>query len=98
MCSAAGGAAHPVRFAPQAFARPALPAYDLDAGGSTFLAARAPLDEVNFWQPSPRRPVHLDVGAPFLFKLHAPQGGSIVVGGYFAHFTTLPATTAWNVF
>src|SRR5690348_11721032 len=64
----------------------------------SFLAARAPLDEVNFWQPSPRRPVHLDVGSPFLFKLHAKQGGSIVGGGYFAHFTTLPATMAWSAF
>jgi putative restriction endonuclease len=63
-----------------------------------FLAARAPLDEVNFWQPSPRRPVHLDVGGPFLFKLHAPQGGWIVGGGYFAHFTTLPAALAWDAF
>src|SRR5688572_203628 len=63
-----------------------------------FLAARAPLDEVNFWQPSPRRPVHLDVGAPFLFKLHAAQGGWIVGGGYYAHFTTLPATLAWDAF
>ena len=63
-----------------------------------FLAARALLDEVNFWQPSPRRPVHLDVGAPFLFKLHKPQGGWIVGGGYFGHWTTLPATTAWTTF
>ncbi len=63
-----------------------------------FLAARAPLEEVNFWQPSARRPVHLQVGAPFLFKLHAPQGGWIVGGGYYAHFTTLPATLAWDAF
>lgn len=63
-----------------------------------FLAARAPLDEVNFWQPSARRPVHLDVGAPFLFKLHAPQGGWIVGGAYFGHFTTLPASLAWDAF
>jgi putative restriction endonuclease len=63
-----------------------------------FLAARALLDEVNFWQPSPRRPVHLEVGAPFLFKLHAPQGGWVVGGGYYAHFTTLPATLAWDAF
>ena len=39
-----------------------------------FLASRTPLDEVNFWQPSARRPVHLDIGAPFLFKLHAAKG------------------------
>ncbi len=64
-----------------------------------FLTARAPLDEVNFWQPSPRRPVHLDVGAPFLFKLHASQGSWIVGGGYVGHpFTPLPATIAWDAF
>jgi putative restriction endonuclease len=63
-----------------------------------FLAARAPLDEVNFWQPSPRRPVNLDVGAPFLFKLHAAQGGWIAGGAYFGHFTVLPISWAWNAF
>ncbi len=64
-----------------------------------FLAARAPLDEVNFWQPSPRRPVHLEVGAPFLFKLHAAHGGWIVGGGYVGHpFTPLPASMAWDAF
>jgi hypothetical protein len=40
-----------------------------------FLAARPELPEVNFWQPSAgRRPVTLDPGALFLFKLHAAQG------------------------
>lgn len=63
-----------------------------------FLASRGPLSEVNFWQPSPRRPVHLEVGAPFLFKLHAAHGGWIVGGGYYAHFTTLPASLAWEAF
>ncbi len=64
-----------------------------------FLAARAPLDEVNFWQPSARRPVHLEVGAPFLFKLHAAHGGWIVGGGYVGHpFTPLPASMAWDAF
>ena len=64
-----------------------------------FLAARAPLDEVNFWQPGARLPVRLEVGAPFLFKLHAPHGGWIVGGGYVGHqFTTLPAAMAWEAF
>ena len=45
-----------------------------------FLASRAPLDEVDFWIPSGRKPVDL-VGAPFLFKLHAADGGYIVGGG-----------------
>jgi putative restriction endonuclease len=63
-----------------------------------YLAARGPLDEVNFWQPSARLPVRLEPGAPFLFKLHAAAGGWVVGGGYFAHFTTLPASQAWNLF
>jgi putative restriction endonuclease len=63
-----------------------------------YLSVQAALDEVNFWQPGARRPVRLDVGAPFLFKLHAPRGGRIVGDGYFAHFTTLPATVAWETF
>jgi putative restriction endonuclease len=63
-----------------------------------FLSAQPGLDEVNFWQPGARLPVRLETGAPFLFKLHAPRGGWIVGGGYFAHFTTLPARLAWETF
>jgi putative restriction endonuclease len=65
-----------------------------------FLAARADLDEVNFWQPSAgRAPVNLDPGAPFLFKLHARDGGFIVGGGYVARpFTTAPIYLAWEAF
>lgn len=62
-----------------------------------YLAAQAPLDELNFWIPSGRMPVDL-VGAPFLFKLHAPDGGRIVGGGHYAHFTRLPARMAWDAF
>jgi len=61
------------------------------------LAHRSP-DEVNFWQPSPRRPVTLEPGAPFLFKLHASAGGKIVGGGTFAHYTRIPISMAWDVF
>jgi putative restriction endonuclease len=64
-----------------------------------FLAARPTLEEVNFWQPSAgRRPVDLAVGAPFLFKLHASHGGHIVGGGYFRHYTALPAQLTWETF
>ncbi len=64
-----------------------------------FLRDRQPLDEVNFWQPSgTRRPVELEPGAPFLFKLHASHGGAIVGGGFFAHYTALPAILAWETF
>jgi putative restriction endonuclease len=63
-----------------------------------YLSARLPLDEVNFWQPGARRPVNLPAGAPFLFKLHARDGGWIVGGGFWERFTTLPAMIAWDVF
>jgi putative restriction endonuclease len=63
-----------------------------------FLAAQPMVEEVNFWQPGDRKPVALTDGAPFLFKLHKPQGGWIVGGGYWAHYTSLPARLAWDVF
>lgn len=64
----------------------------------SFLAARAPLEEVNFWQPSHGRPVTLPVGAPWLFKLHNRRGGQIVGGAFFAHWTTLTLRLAWDAF
>ncbi len=63
-----------------------------------FLAGLKP-DEVNFWQPSAgRAPVRLTPGAPFLFKLHAAQGGRIVGGGFFAHYSVFPVRMAWEAF
>jgi len=65
----------------------------------TFLAARPELPEVNFWQPSAgRRPVTLEPGALFLFKLHASHGGFIVGGGFFAHYSALPVRMTWDTF
>jgi len=61
-----------------------------------FLSARQP-EEVNFWQPSPRRPAKLEPGVPFLFKLHAPDN-FIVGGGFFVRFSVLPARLAWEAF
>lgn len=62
-----------------------------------FLRARHP-DEVNFWQPSAkRRAAVLDAGAPFLFKLHAPNN-LIVGGGFFVRYSALPAAVAWEAF
>jgi len=62
-----------------------------------FLSARSP-DEVNFWQPSPRRLAEfLEPGVPFLFKLHAPDN-FIVGGGFFVRFSALPARLAWEAF
>ena len=61
------------------------------------LRQRTP-DEVNFWQPSPRRLAEfLEPGVPFLFKLHAPDD-FIVGGGFFVRFSALPARLAWEAF
>jgi len=62
-----------------------------------YLRDRSP-DEVNFWQPGPRRlAAFLQPGAPFLFKLHAPNN-VIVGGGFFVRFSVLPARLAWEAF
>ena len=64
-----------------------------------FQAVRPELPEVNFWQPSAgRRPVALEPGALFLFKLHGPRGGQIVGGGFFAPYSTLPVRLTWDTF
>jgi putative restriction endonuclease len=61
------------------------------------LSALAP-DEVNFWQPTPRRLAEfLEPGVPFLFKLHAPDN-FVVGGGFFVRFSALPARLAWEAF
>jgi HNH endonuclease len=62
-----------------------------------YLHLRAP-DEVNFWQPSPRRLAEfLEPGVPFLFKLHSPDN-YIVGGGFFVRFSALPARLGWEAF
>jgi putative restriction endonuclease len=63
-----------------------------------FLDAIPALEEINFWQPTTSRPVRLELGAPWLFKLHASEGGFIVGGGYFAHWTTITPRFAWQLF
>ncbi len=64
----------------------------------SFLAAQPLLEEVNFWQPNKVRPVTLPVGGPWLFKLHVRNGGWVVGGAYFAHYTTLTPRLAWRAF
>ncbi len=55
-------------------------------------------DEVNFWQPSGSGSFHaLSPGEPLLFKLHSPND-FIVGGGFFSHYTILPASFAWSAF
>ena len=63
-----------------------------------FLAARAPRDEVNFWAPNKVQPIKLPPGAPWLFKFHVRNGGWIVGGGFFAHYTTITPRFAWEAF
>jgi len=57
------------------------------------------IDEVNFWQPGGRASTFkiLQPGEPFLFKLHSPLN-FIVGGGFFAHWTRLPISLAWEAF
>ena len=69
-----------------------------DLGWYSYLAALAPLDEVNFWQPNTVRPVTSPEGGLWLFKLHNRAGGWIVGGGYLAHYTTLTPRFGWGAF
>jgi putative restriction endonuclease len=63
-----------------------------------FLSRINGLDEVNFWQPSGRQQFRaLQIGEPFLFKLHSPDD-YIVGGGFFSHSTILPASIVWQAF
>ena len=63
-----------------------------------FLRDRAPLDEVNFWQPGGNRSFKaLDLGQPFLFKLHHPEN-FIVGGGFFSRAWLLESSFAWEAF
>ena len=69
-----------------------------DGDWFNFLSGMDGLDEVNFWQPSGRQQFRaLQIGEPFLFKLHSPDD-YIVGGGFFSHFTILPASIVWHAF
>jgi putative restriction endonuclease len=62
-----------------------------------FLASQQDLDEVNFWTPSGKSLASFEVGEPVLFKLHAPL--NVIAGGaFFAHFSVLPVSMAWDAF
>ena len=55
-------------------------------------------DEVNFWRPGSRASFKaIDVGAPFLFKLHSPRN-YIAGGGFFVRHTVLPVSLTWEAF
>ncbi len=59
--------------------------------------ARLGPDEVNFWRPSGRGFQAIDIGAPFLFKLHSPLN-FVVGGGFFVKSLQLPVSLAWDAF
>ena len=62
-----------------------------------FLSKRLP-DEVNFWQPGGTFSFRaLEVGEPFLFKLHYPIN-KITGGGFFIRHSILPISVAWEAF
>jgi len=68
-----------------------------DSDWFNYLSELGP-DEVNFWQPSASGSFRaLLPGEPLLFKLHAPND-YIVGGGFFSHFSILPASFAWSAF
>lgn len=62
----------------------------------TFLRARQPLDEVNFWQPSAHG-FNAPSGTPFFFKLKAPH---YAIGGFgiFARYEAATTKLAWEAF
>jgi HNH endonuclease len=64
----------------------------------THLSGLPDLDEVNFWQPSASYDFKaLQPGEPFLFKLHSPRD-FIVGGAFYAHYSRLPVSLAWDAF
>lgn len=65
----------------------------------TFLRAMEPsVDEVNFWRPGADTGFKaLRPGEPFLFKLKVPYN-AIGGFGYFAHYSKLPVSMAWEVY
>ena len=69
-----------------------------DSDWFEYLSSQPGIDEVNFWKPGGGGTFGvLQPGEPFLFKLHAPDN-FIVGGGFFAHFSKLPVSLAWETF
>ena len=61
-----------------------------------YLSSISP-DEVNFWKPGGQGFGAIEIGAPFLFKLHSPIN-KIVGGGFFIRSEKLPLSMAWEAF
>jgi putative restriction endonuclease len=69
-----------------------------DYGWYQNLSAMPGINEVNFWRPGGKTRFRaLERGGMFLFKLRSPRD-AIVGGGFFAHFTILPCSLAWDAF
>jgi putative restriction endonuclease len=57
-----------------------------------------PIDEVNFWRPGSESSFRaVAPGEPFFFRLKAPHN-AIAGFGYFAHFSMLPVSMAWEIY
>lgn len=58
-----------------------------------------PVEEVNFWRPGSESKSFkvLERGEPFFFKLKQPHN-AIAGFGFFAHFSYLPVSKAWDVY
>jgi putative restriction endonuclease len=68
-----------------------------DSDWFNFLSELRP-DEINFWQSSASTSFRaLSPGEPLLFKLHSPND-FVVGGGFFSHFSRVPASFAWSAF
>lgn len=61
-----------------------------------YLASIKP-DEVNFWKPGGQGFGAIEIGSPFLFKLHSPIN-KIVGGGFFIRSEKIPLSMAWEAF
>ncbi|MBB4124643.1 HNH endonuclease [Martelella radicis] len=60
-----------------------------------FLKSRSPLEDVNFWKPSPQTFKAIDEGQLFVFRLKSPRN---VIGGYgvLASSINVPIQLAWD--
>ncbi|MEI2713688.1 MAG: HNH endonuclease [Nocardioides sp.] len=72
--------------------------YPTDRKWSAFLRARPHLTEVNFWTPSGASFKSLERNQRFLFKAKEADGGQLIGGGLFSHFTKATVSMAWRAF
>lgn len=62
------------------------------------LSADPDVNEVNFWQPSPRGVFGaLTFGEPFFFKTHHPHN-MLVGGGFFSGYVVMSVDAAWELY